>query len=41
MLGWADDEMLAAVRDAVARYRPAESEDVESFIYLGRLERGE
>jgi hypothetical protein len=41
MLGWADDETLAAVRDVVARYRPADSQDLESLIYLGRLERGE
>jgi hypothetical protein len=41
MLGWADDEALAAVRDAVVRYRPADSQDLESLIYLGRLERGE
>jgi hypothetical protein len=41
MLGWADDETLAVVRDVVMRHRPAEIEDIESFIYLGRLERGE
>jgi hypothetical protein len=40
MLGWADDDTLAAVRDVVARYRPADSEDLESLIYLGQLERG-
>jgi hypothetical protein len=41
MLGWADDETLAVVRDVVTRHRPVEIEDIESFIYLGRLERGE
>jgi len=41
MLGWADDDALAAVRQAVAQYRPTDSQDLESLIYLGRLERGD
>lgn len=39
MLGWADEEALSAVRQAVAQYRPADSQDLQSLIYLGRLER--
>lgn len=41
MLGWADEETLSAVRQVVARYRPSDSQDLETLIYLGRLERGE
>ena len=39
MLGWADDDALDAVRDAVDRYSPADRPDLESLIYLGRRER--
>jgi len=38
MLGLASDEDLARVRAAVARYAPDAAEDLESLIYLGRLE---
>jgi hypothetical protein len=41
MLGFASDEELARVREVVARRAPAEMDDLESLIYLGRLERGE
>jgi len=40
MLGWANDAALDAVRDAVDRYSPADANDLESLIYLGRRERG-
>ncbi len=40
MLGWADDEMLDEVRKAVSRFNPADRDDLESLIYLGRRERG-
>ncbi|MCA9981019.1 MAG: hypothetical protein KDD89_09300, partial [Anaerolineales bacterium] len=40
MLGWADEEMLAEVRRVVARYNPADKDDLESLIFLGRQERG-
>ena len=39
MLGWADDEALEAVRDAIDHYSPADRPDLESLIYLGRRER--
>lgn len=39
MLGWADDSALAEVRRVVARFRPEDAEDLESLIYLGKLER--
>lgn len=38
MLGLASDEELASVRAVVARYAPAEVDDLESLIYLGRFE---
>jgi len=38
MLGQADEEALAAVRDLIAHENPADLEDLESLIYLGRLE---
>jgi len=38
MLGLTSDEALNAVRSVVARYSPADSEDLESLIYLGNLE---
>lgn len=40
MLGWADEEVLDEVRDAVNRFSPADRGDLESLIFLGRLERG-
>ena len=40
MLGWADDDAIAAVRAAVSHYSPADRDDLESLIYLGRRERG-
>ena len=39
MLGWADEDALDTVRDAFARYSPADLPDLESLIYLGRRER--
>ena len=39
MLGWNDDDVVDRVRDAVRRYSPDDSSDLESMIYLGRLER--
>lgn len=38
MLGLASDEDLDRVREVVARYSPDELDDLESLIYLGRLE---
>ncbi len=38
MLGLASDEELEQVRAAVARYAPGDADDVESLIYLGRIE---
>jgi len=38
MLGLAPDEELARVRAVVARYAPADMEDLESLIFLGRIE---
>ena len=38
MLGLASDEELDRVRAVVARYAPAEKDDLESLIYLGRFE---
>ncbi len=38
MLGLASDEELAPVRAVVARYAPADVDDLESLIYLGRFE---
>lgn len=40
MLGLASDEEVDRVREVVARYAPEEAEDLESLIYLGRLETG-
>ena len=40
MLGLADEDDLAQVRAAVIRYMPEAAEDLESLIYLGRLEMG-
>ena len=38
MLGLASEEELSEVRAVVARYSPQDSEDLESLIYLGKLE---
>jgi hypothetical protein len=38
ILGLADDGQLAQVRQVVARYSPIDSEDLESLIYLGKME---
>jgi len=40
MLGLASEEDLAPVRAVVARYAPDEADDLESLIYLGRVEMG-
>lgn len=40
MLGLASEEDLARVRAVVARYTPDEADDLESLIYLGRVEMG-
>ncbi|HEY4689543.1 MAG TPA: hypothetical protein VIK33_09540 [Anaerolineae bacterium] len=40
MLGLASEEDLNAIRKTVARYSPEDSEDLESLIYLGKLEIG-
>ena len=41
MLGLAEEDDLEQVRAAVTRYMPDAPEDLESLIYLGRLEMGE
>ena len=41
MLGLAEEDDLEKVRAAVTRYMPDAAEDLESLIYLGRLEMGE
>ena len=38
MLGLADDEALAEVRDKVQEFAPADAEDLEAIIELGKLE---
>ncbi|GIW03644.1 MAG: hypothetical protein KatS3mg059_0264 [Thermomicrobiales bacterium] len=38
MLGQADEQTLHAVRDVVQRHRPADLDDLDSLIELGRLE---
>ena len=38
MLGQASDEALNAVRDLFAQYSPADLEDLESLVILGRME---
>ena len=40
MLGLAEEDDLEQVRAAVTRYMPDAAEDLESLIYLGRLEMG-
>jgi len=39
MLGAADDQALAEVREVVQQYAPRDSQDLESLIELGRLEQ--
>jgi hypothetical protein len=39
ILGWASDAELDAVRAAIARYTPEDSEDLESLIFIGKKER--
>jgi hypothetical protein len=39
MLGAADDKDLEAVRRAIQCYLPGDSEDLESLILLGKMER--
>ena len=41
MLGLASEEDLGQVRAVASRYIPDEIEDLESLIYLGRVETGE
>lgn len=41
MLGLAEEDNLQQVRAAVTRYMTDAAEDLESLIYLGRLEMGE
>ncbi len=38
MLGWTSEEAQAEVREIIARYSPEDSDDLESPIYLGKLE---
>jgi hypothetical protein len=38
MLGQADETALAEVREIVSRFRPEDTEDLESLISLGKLE---
>lgn len=38
MLGFADDESIAGVREVIRQYSPEMSEDLESMIELGKLE---
>jgi len=38
MLGLASDEVLNQVREAITQYSPEDSDDLESLIYLGKLE---
>lgn len=40
MLGLASEEELTRVRQVVARYAPTEVDDLESLIYLGKIEMG-
>ena len=41
MLGLASDDQLAQVRAVAARFAPDELEDLESLVYLGRIEMQE
>ncbi len=38
MLGQASEEQLNKVRNAVRRYAPESADDIESLVFLGRLE---
>ncbi|PZR97861.1 MAG: hypothetical protein DLM69_09265 [Candidatus Chloroheliales bacterium] len=38
VLGIADEQMLNQVRSVIAKYSPNDREDLESLIYLGKLE---
>jgi len=40
MLGLADEADLERVREVLRRYTPEDMEDLESLIYLGKLEAG-
>jgi hypothetical protein len=40
MMGLADADAIADTRALVARCRPADAEDLESLIRLGRIESG-
>lgn len=40
MLGLASQEEVTRVREVIARYAPGEAGDLESLIYLGRVEMG-
>ncbi|MBU1660201.1 MAG: nucleotidyltransferase family protein, partial [Chloroflexi bacterium] len=39
LLGWAEDDELDHVREAVGKYMPEEIEDIESVIFIGQHER--
>ena len=39
MLGWASDADLEDVRSVFRRYAPEDLEDLESFIFIGKLEQ--
>ncbi len=41
MLAYASDDALADVRRVVAAEMPARAQDVESYLFIGRVERGE
>jgi hypothetical protein len=41
MLGLASEQDLDRVRQAVRQYSPQDLEDLESLIYLGKLELGD
>ena len=38
MLGWTSEEVQAEVREIIVRYSPEDSDDLESLIYLGKME---
>lgn len=40
MLGLATDQLLDEVREVVSRYSPQDREDLESLIFLGKMELG-
>lgn len=39
LLGWAEEERLAKVREIVAHYMPEEKDDLESIIFIGQHEQ--